>query len=177
MVAFANFALEDHWNEGSAARALRGQRWDYVVMQQGPSSLPENQLHLATWSARFAPLIAEAKGRAVLYQVWPQRSRPQDFSGVKAAYQNAASQVGGLFAPAGEAIRAALTGSPELPVLEGDGFHPTPMGTLLAAYVLYERMSGRQVTGLPAPTGFGSLPPSTLLHLQELAHAAVTAAR
>ena len=175
MVAFGNFALEDHWNEGSAARALRGNRWDYVVMQQGPSSLPENQAHLATWSAQFAPLITAAGARAVLYQVWPARTRPQDFPGVKAAYQNAATQVGGLFAPAGEAMREALAGTPELAVLDIDGFHPSPLGTLLAAYVIYERISGRPVTGLPVPPGYGGLTPATLARVQALAHAAVLA--
>jgi hypothetical protein len=173
MVAFPNFALEDHWNEGSAARALSSQRWDFVVMQQGPSSLPENQVFLATWSARFAPLITAAGARPVLYQVWPTRTRPQDFPGVKAAYQNAATAIGGLFAPAGEAMRAALAESPELPVLDVDGFHPTSVGTLLAAYVLYERIRGRPVTGLPVPAGFGDLTPATLSRLQALAHAAV----
>lgn len=175
MVAFANFALEDHWNEGSASRALSGQRWDYVVMQQGPSSLPENQAHLATWSARFAPLVTAAGGRPVMYQVWPARSRPQDFPGVKAAYKNAATGIGGLFAPAGEALRAALAETPELAVLEADGFHPTALGTLLAAYVIYERVRGRPVTGLPVPRGFGGLTPATLARIQSLAHAAVLA--
>ncbi|MBK8249726.1 MAG: hypothetical protein IPK85_20360 [Gemmatimonadetes bacterium] len=173
MVAFANFALEDHWNEGSAARALGGQRWDYVVMQQGPSSLPENQAHLATWSSRFAPLITTAGARPVLYQVWPARTRPQDFPGVKSAYQNAATGIGGLFAPAGEALRAALAETPELPVLDVDGFHPTALGTLLAAYVIYERVRGRPVTGLPVPPGFGGLTPALLSRIQSLAHDAV----
>ena len=175
MVAFANFALEDHWNEGGASRALSGQRWDYVVLQQGPSSLPENQVHLATWSAKFAPLITAAGARPVLYQVWPTRSRPQDFPGVKAAYQNAATGIGGLFAPAGEALRAALAETPELPVLDVDGFHPTALGTLLAAYVIYERVRGRPVTDLPVPPGFGGLTPATLARVQALAHAAVLA--
>ena len=45
-VAYPDYALEDHIAEGTAVRALRDARWEYVVMQQGPSSLPENQLLL-----------------------------------------------------------------------------------------------------------------------------------
>ena len=173
MVAFANYSLEDHWSAGGALQALRDQRWEFVVMQQGPSSLPDNRAHLATWAARFAPLITAAGAQAVLYQVWPSRARPQDFPGVLVAYRDAADQVGGLFAPAGEAIRAALARTPELPVLDVDGFHPTRLGTLLAAYVIYERLRGRPVAGLPAPAGFGDLPPATLALVQDLAHEAV----
>ncbi len=172
MLAFANFALEDHWNEGSAQQALRANRWDYVVMQQGPSSLPENQANLATWAAAFAPLITAAGARPVLYQVWPTRARPQDFPGVRSAYRNAAVAINGVWAPAGEAIRLALAATPEVPVLDVDGFHPSPVGTLLAAYVLYERLRGRPVSGLPAPAGYGGLSASLLLQLQDLAHEA-----
>src|SRR5829696_3216829 len=42
-VAFPDFALEDHWSEGTAVKALRSHAWDVVVLQQGPSSLPANR--------------------------------------------------------------------------------------------------------------------------------------
>lgn len=74
-IAFPDFALEDHWNEGSAGRALAQSRWEVVVMQQGPSSLPENQAHLATWAGRFGPAIRQAGAEPVLYMVWPSASR------------------------------------------------------------------------------------------------------
>ena len=35
--------LGDHWNDGTAREALADKKWDFVVMQQRPSSLPENQ--------------------------------------------------------------------------------------------------------------------------------------
>ena len=48
------FALEDHWAEGSALEALRAGGWDAVVLQQGPSSLPESGANLTEWAARWA---------------------------------------------------------------------------------------------------------------------------
>ena len=56
-VAFPNFALEDHWHEGSARRAIDQGGWRYVIMQQGPSSLAENRANLIEWSQRFAEPI------------------------------------------------------------------------------------------------------------------------
>ncbi len=78
MAAYPDFSLEDHWNEGSAARAIAAQGWDFVVMQQGPSSLPESQRHLAQWSDRFSAPIHAAGATPVLYQVWPHILRRGD---------------------------------------------------------------------------------------------------
>src|SRR5262245_65634527 len=35
-VAFPNFSLEDHWNDGRALEAISGSKWDLIVLQQGP---------------------------------------------------------------------------------------------------------------------------------------------
>ena len=51
-----NYSLEDHWN-ASAGDAVRAAEADFVVLQQGPSSLPENQDYLRSWTERFAPVI------------------------------------------------------------------------------------------------------------------------
>src|SRR4051812_13635705 len=34
------FSLEDHWNRGDCRKTLVGSKFDVVVLQQGPSSLP-----------------------------------------------------------------------------------------------------------------------------------------
>jgi hypothetical protein len=175
MVAFPDFALEDHWAEGTARRRLTQARWDFVVLQQGPSSLPENRANLAEWSERFAPLIREAGARPILYMVWPSRQRARDFPGVRAAYLGAAARVGGLFAPAGEAWRLALEEDPAAPLYDGDGFHPAPAGTYLAAMVVLARISPLDPLSLP-PTipGARHNPHATVRVLQRSAATALT---
>jgi hypothetical protein len=42
--------------------------------------------------------------------------------------------------------------------------------------VIYEKLSGKNVVGMPAPAGF-TIPAETLLTLQEAAHEAVTASQ
>src|SRR5687767_8004255 len=37
------FSLEDHWNESDARARIAGARWDWVVLQQGPSALPASR--------------------------------------------------------------------------------------------------------------------------------------
>src|SRR6266850_4072585 len=40
-VAFPGYSLEDNWNRGDARRAIAEGGWSTVVLQQGPSALPE----------------------------------------------------------------------------------------------------------------------------------------
>jgi len=149
MVAFPDFALEDHWAEGTARRRLEEASWDFVVMQQGPSSLPRNQQSLAGWSERFAPLIRAAGAEPLLYMVWPSRTRAGDFPGVLESYRKAAERVHGLFAPAGEAWRLALAEDSAAPLYAPDGFHPRPAGTYLAAIVILARIRALDPLDLP----------------------------
>ena len=177
-VAFPNYALEDHWNEGTAGKILAENRWEFVVMQQGPSSLPENQAHLATWTGRFGPAIRQAGAEPVLYMVWPSAARASDFPGVLAAYRNAAAGVEGRFAPAGDAWLAAWAEDPATPLYGGDGFHPSPIGTYLAAVVIVGRISAIDPLTLPPtiPNGIAGplpVPASTVRLLQRAARTAL----
>ena len=90
-VAFPDFALEDHWNEGTARRELNSHKWEYVVMQQGSSALPANQVFLREWAGRFAPVIRSAGAEPVMFMVWPQTNRLFDFPNVLQSYRDAAA--------------------------------------------------------------------------------------
>src|SRR5262249_55895943 len=51
---FNNYSLEDQWKETNARKTLASKPWDYVVLQQGPSSRPESQVNLREWSERWS---------------------------------------------------------------------------------------------------------------------------
>ena len=57
--------------------------------------------------------------------------------------------VGGLFFPAGEAWRTAWASDPQLPLYGPDGYHPSELGTYLAALVVYEEITGNDSRMLP----------------------------
>jgi hypothetical protein len=63
--------LEDQWNGGVAKTALTSGKWDFVVLQQGPSSQLASQAHLKKWAAKWADLIREQGAQPSLYMVWP----------------------------------------------------------------------------------------------------------
>jgi hypothetical protein len=149
-VAYPNYSLEDHWQRGDAERTITRGGWTFVVLQQGPSALAESRVLLVDYARRFDSKIRAAGARTALYMVWPAGSRRGDFPGVSGSYAAAAAAVGGLLLPVGDAWQAAWREDAGLPLYGDDGFHPSSIGTALAAIVIYERLSGTVVKRLPA---------------------------
>ena len=148
--------LEDHWNDGGAQRAIASRRWSVVVLQQGPSSLPDSRVHLRTWTKKFDELIRRSGGRTALYMVWPEQDRSAFFDDVRDSYSLAAQDVKGIFFPAGEALRAAQRRDSRAPLFSSDGFHPTAAGTYAAALSIYGVLYRRDPQGLPARLQFSN---------------------
>jgi hypothetical protein len=145
VVAFGNYNLQDHWIRGDALDSIARGRWDYVVMQQGPSTQPESRQHLVEWAGRFAEPIRAAGGQPVIYMVWPSNG---DFDGVSRSYTEAAVAVDGTLVPAGEAFRAVVRDHPDIEVFAADDFHPSRIGSYLAALVIYGRLTDQSVQGV-----------------------------
>jgi hypothetical protein len=149
-VTFDGFSLEDHWNEGSARRAIARRGWSFVVLQQGPSALPESRVNLVEYARRFDAEVRRAGARTALYMVWPASARRADFDGVRASYAAAAQAVGGLFLPAGEAWRTLWRLDTRIALYGPDGFHPTASASYLAALVITRGITGRSIEKVPA---------------------------
>lgn len=163
------FGLEDHWNVGNAQRLIREEDFDVVVLQQGPSALPESQVNLREWGTRFAELIEANGGRPAFYMVWPSRDRPFDRDGVRTSYTNAATAVGGILAPAGEVWREVWRRDANMALYDPDGVHGSLMGTYAAALSVYGMLFGVSPVGVPAPS---PIAPGIATLLQESAQVA-----
>ncbi|HEX6313217.1 MAG TPA: hypothetical protein VFZ73_00095 [Gemmatimonadaceae bacterium] len=180
-LAFPNFSLEDHFFYSAAVNALQDESWDFVVMQQGPSALPSSRVNLIEWAEVFGGLIDENGAQAVMYAVWPQSDRPFDFPNVTESYRLAADAIGGLLAPAGEAWLWAWEADSTLPLYAADGFHPSTMGTYLAALTIFEQLYEHTPIGVQEEAVVDgrvqSWPAATVMLLQEAAAAANASAR
>ena len=139
-VAFGGFNLEDHWNQGDARTALATGDFDVVVMQQGPSALPESQVDLKLWAQRWASEATAAGTRLALLTVWPESWRQGALSDVIYSYQQAAAAAGADVYPAGAAWLFGWQCRPALGLYGPDGFHPSALGTYAAALVVYGRL-------------------------------------
>jgi hypothetical protein len=150
-VAPGGVSLEEHWRSTGARDALEEGRWDAVVLQQGPSSLPESRAHLRSWATRWADAARARGARPALLGAWPESERSSAFPAAIASYADAAVAAGATLLPVGAAWQAAWRRDPELPLYGLDGFHPSELGTALAALVVYVGLTGVSPHELPLP--------------------------
>jgi len=142
--------LDDLWSVPDVPTSIAEGHWEVVVLQQGPSSLPESRVQLRAATHRYAEEIRRAGGRPALYMVWPAAGWAGDFDAVSASYTLAAHDVDGILFPVGEAFRLARQIDPSVELFSADGFHPSVAGSYLAALVIVGRLYDRSPVGLPA---------------------------
>jgi hypothetical protein len=141
---FPDYSLGDHWKDGLAAEEISKGIYDYVIVQQGPSALPESQVLLLEYTRRFAGICNDNKTKLLLYMVWPSKSRSFDLDRVINSYTTAAEKTGSLLCPAGLAWKIAWQEDPALPLYGPDNFHPGMAGTVLAAMTIYAVLENKK---------------------------------
>jgi hypothetical protein len=143
-----NFSLEDHFFTGFSGD-LQATEPDIVVLQQGPSSLPQNQTYLREWTETLAESIEGAGARPALFMVWPAVTAIESFDAVRESYAAAAEAVNGMFIPAGAAWERVWAARPNADLYSQDGFHPSATGSVVAALTIYRMLFNESVADLP----------------------------
>jgi hypothetical protein len=147
-IASPDYALIDHWNEDVVRRALAEHDFEWVVLQQGPSSVGLNRDTLRLATRLFADEMARAgNATPALFSAWPSEPRRQDFGRAIESYRLAAEDVSGVFLPVASGWLAAWELQPTLK-LYADGLHPSSEGAYLSALVIYAQLLGQSPIGL-----------------------------
>jgi hypothetical protein len=145
-VAGPDLALIDHWDEGTARGEILKGGWEWVIMQQGPSSTELNRDTLRRAAKLFADVMTG--GTPALFSAWPTQPRRADFERAIESYRLAAADVNGALLPVAAAWLAAWQRNPSL-TLYADGVHPSAEGAYLSAIVVYGALLGKPVLELP----------------------------
>jgi hypothetical protein len=150
MLAEPDFALEDHIVTGAYDAEIASLPWDWVVLQQGPSSLPENRANLRTWSLRAASSAYANRTAVLMFAAWPAQANIATSLAAEQSYREAADATHGCAAPVATAWRFARESRPDLALYQDDRLHPRPVGTLLTALVIVRAMFPNvPMTGAP----------------------------
>jgi hypothetical protein len=147
-IARGGALLHGHLAEGVAAARIRSGAFTHVVLQeqsQLPAAAPPVFIEAA---CALAGLASAAGAKPVLFVTWAPRDAPQEQAKLTASYEAVARRTGALLAPVGptwaKVPRLLFSG------LHGpDGRHPAPMGTYLAALVLFKALTGKAPVELP----------------------------
>ena len=136
-VCYPNYSLEDHWFNGDFRNMLANESFDFIIMQQGPSS----QALGREWLIKFGKMIQDEASKydakTAYYMVWPSKQYYYTFNGVIKNHTDAAKTNNSMLIPVGRLWQKIDTDNQSGIELYGsDGFHPSMQGSFLAALVM-----------------------------------------
>lgn len=140
MLAKPNYALEDHWIEGCLQAMIKSGYYDFVVVQQGPSSQADGAKSLLEYGGYLQELCKANDTKLAFFMVWPARVNYHTFPGVITNYTNAAYATGAILCPAGQAWKQYIDRTGDWSYYGADEFHPSPLGTNVAAEIIYKSL-------------------------------------
>ena len=138
MQALPNYALIDHWNDGNVQQLIRDNGYDFVIVQQGPSSQAYGREVLIEYGGKFKTLCEENGSELVFFMVWPSRTYYNTFDGVIKNHKDAASINKALLAPVGEVWKQHFDDTNDFSYYGPDNFHPSYKGSQVAAKIIAE---------------------------------------
>jgi hypothetical protein len=144
VLAYANYALEDHWNDGELQGLIAGNTFQYVVVQQGPSSQADGRAMLLDYGQRIKLLCNQHGAQLVFFMVWPSRANSRTFEGVIHNYTEAAAKTGSLLCPVGKLWKEHFEKTNDYSYYGPDEFHPSAAGSNVAAEAIVDVLNGKR---------------------------------
>jgi len=139
-ITYGGYALIDHWNDGGIQTSITTQNYDFVIVQQGPSSQPYGRSLLIEYGGLISQLCRQYDTKLAYYMVWPSLGYYDTFDGVIESYRLAANANDDILCPVGEVWKAYFDETGDFSYYGGDGFHPSLAGSEVAAKVIYESL-------------------------------------
>ena len=135
-LAYPNYAIVDHWADGQVQPMIESGKYDYVIIQQGPSSQSEGRNMLFDSGADYAALCKEHGAELAYYMVWPPFDAYHRFDRVIKNYTEAARANKAILCPVGKVWKDYQDNTKDYSYYGFDGFHPSAKGSQVAAEVI-----------------------------------------
>ena len=137
-VTYGNYGLQDHWNDGNIQTLIEANNYDFVVIQQGPSSQADGRSSLIEYGGYIKEICEANNTQLAFFMVWPALEYYYTFDGVIQNYTDAANLNNALLCPVGVHWRSAVDQNEDYSYYGPDGFHPSLEGSEVAAQVILE---------------------------------------
>jgi len=158
VVLVGGATLEGHIAGHDALPAIARGGWDAIVLQEQSTRPITDPDKMWRDVKTLADASKKVNAKLVLYETWAREGLPNTQDSLTHVYHKAASDVRAVVAPVGEVWSAFRAQEGTVPagahsaLFRADGSHPSPVGTYLAATVLYQTLYGKNPVGLPAIT-------------------------
>lgn len=140
ILAKPNYALIDHWDEGALQKKIKSKSFDFVVVQQGPSSQEEGRKLLFESVQKLSKLCVKNNSQLVVFMVWPSQQYYHTFDKVIKNHREVAEKFNAVLCPVGEVWKAHFDITNDFDYYSSDGFHPSEKGSQVAAEIIVESL-------------------------------------
>lgn len=140
MIAFPNYAIEDHWNDGQIQILISRNKFDFVILQQGPSSQSDGRKMLIEYGKKYSSLCKLNETKLCYFMVWPSLNYYHTFDDVIKNHKDAASINNSILLPVGKIWKDYIDFTKDKKYYGFDGFHPSIKGSQTAAKIIVEHL-------------------------------------
>jgi lysophospholipase L1-like esterase len=140
-IAPPGYGLEDHWNVGLIQPLISSNYYDYVIIQQGPSSQEYGRTSLIEYGGLIAELCNSNDTKLAFFMVWPSITYFNTFDGVIENYTDAASISNAILLPVGRNWKYYIDQTQDYSYYGSDGFHPSLKGSQNAAQNIMQTLA------------------------------------
>ena len=139
-LCFPNYAIIDHLNEGRLQAILSKEKFDYLIVQQGPSSQLEGKKMLIEDGEKLKKLCDKYNIKMAYFMVWTSKKWYHTFDLVIENHTIAAKQNKAILLPVGQIWKNYNTFKNVENLYGFDGFHPSKTGSFLSALVMFHQL-------------------------------------
>lgn len=136
MLAKPNYAIVDHWADREVQRLIKTKKYDFVIIQQGPSSQADGREMLLKGGKKYNDLCNANGAKLAYFMVWPSRVYYHTFDGVIKNYTDAAIKNKAILCPVGKIWKQYFDKTNDFSYYSPDQFHPSLSGSQVAAKVI-----------------------------------------
>ena len=140
MIAYPNYALIDHLDDKEVKAALETNKYDFLIIQQGPSSQESSKKLLLEGAKEFSRLCMKYQTKLCFFMVWPALDYYQTFDAVIKNHHEAALLNDAILCPVGEVWKARFEDTNNFDYYGSDGFHPSVKGSEAAADIIVKSL-------------------------------------
>jgi len=171
-------SLEWHWQNRKTRDLIKGERWNYVVLQDRSGSPLEIKESMHRHARLLNAEIMKQGAKTIFYMTWASKHRPQTQNIISEAYEQIARELDAVLAPVGAVWGNCQKVNPEINLYHKDDRHANPMGSYLTACVFYSVLYNESPEGLPCPVSpenneFKNITEDKIRSLQRMAFEAV----
>jgi hypothetical protein len=140
MIAYPNYALIDHLDDKEVKAALETNKYDFLIVQQGPSSQSEGRKLLFESVEKLSEICHKNECQLAVFMVWPSKQYYRTFNKVIKNHREVAEKYNALLCPVGEVWKAHFEASNNFDYYSSDGFHPSKKGSQVAAQIIVDSL-------------------------------------